>query len=63
VQEYLTAAIQNIMVLVSHLEKPRGVMALAMVEMRTQFKRNVENTHILFKEYLGSIFTAAFETH
>jgi len=62
VQEYLTAAIQNIMILVSHIEKPREVTALAMVETRQQLKRNVGNTLILFKECLGTVFTATLET-
>jgi hypothetical protein len=62
IQEYLTAAIQNIMVLLKRNEKPKEVMALAMIEMKQKTKRDDGDTCTLPKEWLGIIIVALKRT-
>jgi hypothetical protein len=62
IQEYLTAAIQNIMVLLARNEKSKDAMALAMIEMKQKTKRDAGDTCTLSKEWLGIIIVALKRT-
>ncbi len=62
IQEYLTATIQNIMVLLGRNEKTRDEIALAMIEMMQQIKRNTGDTRILSREWLGTIIAAVLKS-
>ena len=62
IQEYLTAAIQNIMVLLTRNEKSGDAMALAMIEMKQKTKCYTGDTCTLSKEWLGIIIVALKRT-
>lgn len=63
IQEYLTAAIQNIRVLLACNEKSGDAMALAMMEIKQQIKRNnAAHTHILPLKWSDTVFAALEET-
>jgi hypothetical protein len=62
IQEYLTAAIQNIIVLLARNEKSGDAMALAMMEMKQQTKCYTGDTCTLSKEWLGIIIVALKRT-
>ena len=63
IQEYLTAAIQNIMVLLALNEKSKDAMALAMMEIKQQIKRNnADNIRILPSKWIDTIVAALQET-
>ena len=63
IQEYLTAAIQNIMVLLARNEKSKDAIALAMMEIKQQIKRNnADNIRILPSKWIDTIFAALQKT-
>jgi len=62
IQEYLTAAIQNIMVLLSRNAKPRKMMVLAMMEMKQIKRNNAANTRIVPLKWIDTVLAALQET-
>lgn len=59
----MTAAIQNIMILLARNEKSGDAMALAMMEMKQQIKyNNAADTRILPSKWIGTVFAALQET-
>jgi hypothetical protein len=62
IQEYLTAAIQNIMVLLARNEKSGNAMALEM-KMKQQIKRNnADDTRILSLKWIDTVFITLKKT-
>ncbi len=61
IQEYLTAAIQNIMVLVNRIGKPSEAMVQAKMKMRQHVRRNLGSVHLPIRLLLGLLMISLQE--